>query len=391
MLLWVKILLISLFPFVPIILYLLLLLIVSSFHTIISNFRKKNNEKKEITKFPSISIIVPTHNEEKIIKHKIRNLLELDYPSPLKIIFVDDSDDKTPKIIEEFKKQYSEIKMIHTSKRIGYNNAIIQGIKATEDQIIVITDSHSMIDKEAIKLGVKLLLRDEKIGSISGKGILINSEVSSSKLESIYQFIFNSIRKLETLAGSNILVRGELCILRTRLVSDIEKIKGCFDNESSLWIKKRKYKTIYSDKILFYEKFPTKINERFKQKQIRAVNLLRSLLREKTFFLNPKYGFFGLCTYPFYIYLFFIFPILFLFSIIGITSSLIMILISINYYLLASLISFIILIFIIPKSRRIVISILQLDLSLLYAIFVVLFKSNIDLSQVPMIESTRII
>ena len=49
---------------------------------------------------PFVSVVVATHNEEKIIAKKIDNVLSSDYPAnKVEIIFVDDSNDLTPKII----------------------------------------------------------------------------------------------------------------------------------------------------------------------------------------------------------------------------------------------------------------------------------------------------
>src|SRR4030067_3879295 len=54
---------------------------------------------------PTVSVVVPTHNELSIISKRIENLLASDYPKEkLEILFVDDSSDSTPQIIEEYSK-----------------------------------------------------------------------------------------------------------------------------------------------------------------------------------------------------------------------------------------------------------------------------------------------
>ena len=70
---------------------------------ILSNFYKISFHKSDIT--PSVSFIISAHNEEKVIREKLENSLNLDYPKHLIKIFVasDASDDNTNKIAKEFK------------------------------------------------------------------------------------------------------------------------------------------------------------------------------------------------------------------------------------------------------------------------------------------------
>jgi cellulose synthase/poly-beta-1,6-N-acetylglucosamine synthase-like glycosyltransferase len=52
---------------------------------------------------PFVSVVTPTHNEEKIITKKIENLLQSNYPMEnQELIFVDDSNDSTAHLIEEY-------------------------------------------------------------------------------------------------------------------------------------------------------------------------------------------------------------------------------------------------------------------------------------------------
>src|SRR5258705_64887 len=62
--------------------------------------------------FPSLSIIIPAHNEEAMIRKKLENLLSQDYPAEkMKILVGDDgSTDATPTICRGFE-PYSPVKV----------------------------------------------------------------------------------------------------------------------------------------------------------------------------------------------------------------------------------------------------------------------------------------
>ena len=62
---------------------------------------------------PSVSVVIPTHNEASIMTKRIENLLASNYPhDKLEFLFVDDSDDSTPQIINEYSKKYPYIHLL---------------------------------------------------------------------------------------------------------------------------------------------------------------------------------------------------------------------------------------------------------------------------------------
>ncbi|HWY36649.1 MAG TPA: glycosyltransferase, partial [Nitrosopumilaceae archaeon] len=74
-------------------------------------FSKKTSSGSDPFFEPEITLIVAAYNEEDIIEQKIKNSLDLDYPSDkLRLIFVTDgSIDATPWIISK----YNQIKLLH--------------------------------------------------------------------------------------------------------------------------------------------------------------------------------------------------------------------------------------------------------------------------------------
>src|SRR6185436_16272023 len=72
--------------------------------------QKKNSRPPN--HYPSVSIVVPSFNEEKTLEKTVGSLLALNYPRDLlDIIIVDDgSKDKTRSIGERLAKQYSSVR-----------------------------------------------------------------------------------------------------------------------------------------------------------------------------------------------------------------------------------------------------------------------------------------
>ncbi len=92
-----------------------------------------------------ISVIIPVYNEEQYIENCIISLLQQDYPLvSMEWIFVDGcSEDSTKKLIDNYKKKYSElIKLLdNPNKTVPF--AMNIGIKEAKGEYIIRLDAHA--------------------------------------------------------------------------------------------------------------------------------------------------------------------------------------------------------------------------------------------------------
>ena len=72
--------------------------------SILGKIYKNRENKKDYTHQPTVTIMVVAHNEEKVIREKLENLLEIDYPKNKFEILVasDNSTDKTNELVKKF-------------------------------------------------------------------------------------------------------------------------------------------------------------------------------------------------------------------------------------------------------------------------------------------------
>src|ERR1044072_1468594 len=98
------------------------------------------NEKNK-----KITIGVPTYNEEKNIIRFFESLKKQNIESDSidKILFVDDSDDKTPELINKIKIENPSLKieLIHNNKRMGASNAWNTIFRESSGEVIVLLDA----------------------------------------------------------------------------------------------------------------------------------------------------------------------------------------------------------------------------------------------------------
>ena len=85
-----------------------------------------------------LSLIIPTYNEKENIQKLIPSLGQEFAQSNIdaEIIIVDDnSPDGTGKVIEELKKKYQNLKVIHRIGKLGLSSAVVEGFQVTTGDI----------------------------------------------------------------------------------------------------------------------------------------------------------------------------------------------------------------------------------------------------------------
>ena len=136
-------------------------------------FGKKVN-KKEI--YPYVSLIISAYNEENVMRQKIENSLELDYPKEkLEIIVASESTDKTNEIVKEYKDK--GVTLYAYEKREGKRATLYRTVPLAKGEIIVFSDANAIYKKDAVKKIVRNF-SDKRIGCVSGRLRYINQKRS---------------------------------------------------------------------------------------------------------------------------------------------------------------------------------------------------------------------
>ncbi|HYD03345.1 MAG TPA: glycosyltransferase family 2 protein [Alphaproteobacteria bacterium] len=108
---------------------------------------------KEYFKGKTIMIAMPTYNEEKNIGIVVRdafNVLKKITPNHGVLVFNDGSTDSTGKVLENLKKKYSKLKVIHIPKNKGVGNANNVIYKSVKGDILFWNASDNQIHMDEI-------------------------------------------------------------------------------------------------------------------------------------------------------------------------------------------------------------------------------------------------
>ena len=125
---------------------------------LIGLIRRRNFNSSEK---PFTSVVIAVRNEEKYIKNCLFDLSKQSYPNDcFEIILVDDhSEDNTGKIIKEFQKKVTNIKLLEIRERAEKFSpkkyALYEGIKKSRGEIILTTDADCRLQPKWIESMVK--------------------------------------------------------------------------------------------------------------------------------------------------------------------------------------------------------------------------------------------
>jgi cellulose synthase/poly-beta-1,6-N-acetylglucosamine synthase-like glycosyltransferase len=127
---------------------------------------------------PSVSILIPAHNEQKVIGKILQKMTELTYlRSKLEVIIIDDaSTDKTGQIAEGMSEKYAFLKVLHRSSQEGGKGkaaALNAGLKQATGEIVLCFDADYLPHPDIVtRLVVKFI--DPNVGAVQGRPVVLN-------------------------------------------------------------------------------------------------------------------------------------------------------------------------------------------------------------------------
>ena len=163
---------------------------------------------------PRVSILIAAYNEERYIREKLINTLDLDYPiDQLEIIVGSDgSTDNTANIVTTYKSKGIKLLDFHTNRgKTAVQNDLVS---ASTGDIIIFTDAASFLPKDAI-LKLTRNFADDRVGCVAGRMQFLDTDHNiTTQSQGIYWKYESTLRILESRLGRLIGVDGPLYAVR---------------------------------------------------------------------------------------------------------------------------------------------------------------------------------
>jgi poly-beta-1,6-N-acetyl-D-glucosamine synthase len=163
-----------------------------------------------------VTLIVASYNEECILHEKIKNTLQIDYPSHLlQVIFITDgSNDGSSELVNQF----PFITLLHQNSREGKSAAIKRAMRNVQTPVVVFSDANAMLNADCLKAIVQHY-SDSTVGGVAGeKRVIRNSQNSVlGEAEGMYWKYESFLKQQDSNFNTVVGAAGELFSVRTEL------------------------------------------------------------------------------------------------------------------------------------------------------------------------------
>ena len=232
---------------------------------LLSVFYKSRTAVTKDSDLPYITLLVAAYNEIDIVKAKVENSVQLNYPKD-KLHFTwitDGSDDGTP---EELKK-YPDITVLHSPERAGKTAAINRAMDYIKTPIVIFSDANTVLNPDAI-YNIAQRFSNPKTGCVAGEKRIETKQhdTAPGAGEGSYWKYESLLKKLESKVGYCMGAVGELFALRTDLFVKVPDKSIIDDFVISLSIALKGYKIDYAPEAFSTETASVSIMDEMKRK-----------------------------------------------------------------------------------------------------------------------------
>ena len=216
--------------------------------------------------YPTCTILIPAHNEEKVIGATIASMLRLEYPEEkLSVLVINDgSTDSTRDIILEASYRDGRVRLFDVPAGEGgrgKSRALNLAMSEVKSEVIAIYDADNTPDAHALRYLVAQLLENKELGAALGKFRTVNKNVNLlTRFINIETLSFQSMlqagrwqmHNIATLPGTNFVMWTWLI----RQLNGWDEQALTEDSELSIRIYQEGYKIKFVPYAITYEQEP---------------------------------------------------------------------------------------------------------------------------------------
>lgn len=242
---------------------------------------------------PSVALIISCYNEEGVIREKLQNALELDYPQELLQIIVvsDGSDDGTDEAVKEFKNERTVL--IRQEGRLGKTMGINLAMEQVNADITVFSDANAMYASDAISKLVRNFA-DLDVGYVVGAALYTDgNQGASARNENLYWRYELAIKAMESRLHSVVGGDGAIYAIRTKLWEPLQQ-QDINDFVNPLQIIAKGYRGVFDADARCFEETAGDFDREVARKERIVNRSIRGLMRVGKVMNPAKTGVFAL-------------------------------------------------------------------------------------------------
>jgi len=279
--------------------YPLLLFIFSAFSQAKSDFiylihRANRRCPSPVDHAPTVAVLMSVYNEEAVIRAKVKNLLETDYPSDRLefLLGLDAPVDSTAELLSQTPS--SRLRVFPFETRRGKLAVLCDLAGRTSAEILVFTDANTMLEKNCVRNLVRHFA-DGRVGVVSGEDIRVVTPGTDPAGESLYWQYESALKILESrldcsLGGNGAALAIRRSLFRPRKQSIVE------DFQIPLEIRFKGYRVVYDPEAVAVEEIAPTFSAQFARRVRISAGNYQALFANPGC-LNPMRGLVTFCFF----------------------------------------------------------------------------------------------
>lgn len=241
-----------------------------------SRFRSRPVRKEAVR--PTVTAIIPARNEADLIREKVSNTLELDYPRDrLEVLVVSDgSSDETESIVDSF--DDGQVRLISLPPG-GKARALNVGASEATGELLVFTDADITLERDCLARLVENFADPEVGGACGNKRYRPSADGDATGTgEGLYWRYDKWQKRLESRMGSVFAADGALHAVRRDLYVPIRDPSQADDLAISTRVVLQGHRLIFEPEAVTSEEAPAEASRELRRKIRIANQTFRALL-----------------------------------------------------------------------------------------------------------------
>jgi len=227
---------------------------------------------------PTVTLVIPVHNEEAVIEEKLENSLSLDYPrDKLEIVVASDgSTDGTVELARSYESR--GVRVLDFPQRRGKAAAMADAVRQAAGEVVCLSDANVIFRPDALKI-LAGRLAEPDVGAASGQVRIASDESSFGEGESFYYRVERQLQLAESRVGSLMGVDGGMNVLRRELFGPLPPDTILDDFVLSVQVMRRGYRVAYEPRAVAGENGTPAARQEWRRRVRIAAGAVQSIKR----------------------------------------------------------------------------------------------------------------
>lgn len=253
----------------------------------------RTKKLRDAAELPTMSIIIPAHNEGKGVLNAVDSVLQSDYPrKKLQIIVIDDgSSDNTLSILHVHNQTYGNAFTVLTQKNQGKAHALNNAMQYVTGELVMGLDADSTVQPDALRLAAGYF-SDPGVSAMCANIRIRRTDSLLNYIQHVEYLISWQMKRAFTVYNIEYIVGGIGSVFRYK---DIKKV-GLYDTDTFvedmdltlklLKLGNKKHRIVFASDVICTTEAVVTVKDLFKQRYRWRFGHLQALWKHRDLFFS---------------------------------------------------------------------------------------------------------